>query len=170
MVAMKFRSALVAVVLFAALACAAAMASTKTSASDDARKALDAFNQQYVSACQQMDNAATAAMWGDDGADLIQGMAPMVGKKTISDWLNGLTPQLAGAKMVYCTVDWKDVQVRGDFAYEWGINRQKIEFPPPQKPFESEGKILLILKRQPGGSWNIAVETWSANPAPQQVR
>ena len=25
-------------------------------------------------------------------------------------------------------------------------NRQKIEFPPPKKPFEAEGKILLTLE------------------------
>jgi ketosteroid isomerase-like protein len=138
------------------------------SADQDARKSLDAFNQEFTSACQKMDNPAAAALWADDGADLLPGMAPMIGKAKISDWLNGLTPQLAGAKMAYCTVDWQDIQIHGDLAYEWGINRQKIEFPPPKQSFENEGKILLILKRQANGSWKIVLESWNSNPQRQQ--
>jgi uncharacterized protein (TIGR02246 family) len=133
------------------------------------RQALDKFNQEFISACQTMDHPAAAALWADDGADLLPGMAPMVGKTKISEWLKGLTPQLAGAKMIYCTVDWQDIQIHGDLAYEWGINRQKIDFPPPKKSFENEGKILLILKRQGDGSWKIALESWNTNPQTQET-
>ena len=118
--------------------------------------------------CLQGRGGDVKAISDADGADLLPGMAPMVGKARISEWLNGLTPQLAGAKMVYCTVDWKDVQIHGDLAYEWGINRQKIDFPPPKKSFENEGKIVFILKRQSDGSWKIALESWNANPQAQE--
>jgi uncharacterized protein (TIGR02246 family) len=134
----------------------------------DARKSVDAFNQTFIEACQKMNHPAAAALWSEDGADLLPGMAPMVGKAKISEWLNSLTPQLAGAKMVYCTVDWQDIQIHGDLAYEWGINRQKIDFPPPKKSFQNEGKIVLILKRQSDGSWRIALESWNANPQAQE--
>ena len=56
------------------------------------------------------------------------------------------------------------MQIHGDIAYEWGINRQEVEFPPPQKAFASEGKIALVLKRQPSGAWKIALESWNASP------
>jgi uncharacterized protein (TIGR02246 family) len=134
----------------------------------DAREALEAFNKQFIAACQKMDHPAGAALWAEDGVDLLPGMAPMTGKKKISEWLNSLTPQLVGAKMLYCTVDWRDIQIDGDLAYEWGINREKIEFPPPKKAFENEGKILLILKRQVDGQWRIALESWTSNPQPQE--
>ena len=133
----------------------------------DARKSVDAFNQAFVHACQTMDHAASAGLWADEGVDLLPGMPPLTGKPKITAWLNSLTPQLAGAKMVYCTVDWQEVQIQGDLAYEWGINRQKIEFPPPQKAFASEGKITLILKRQADGSWKIVLESWNSSPAPE---
>jgi len=139
----------------------------KVSTEQDARNALDTFNRQFIAACQNMDNPAAAALWADDGADLLPGMAPMIGKVKISEWLNGLTPQLAGAKMVYCTVDWQDIQIHREIAYEWGINRQKIEFPSPKKSFENTGKILLILKRQGDGPWKIALESWNSNPQPE---
>ncbi len=156
------RKAFLGALFFAVAATAPAF-----SAGPDDRQAVDKFNQQFVEACRNMDNPAAAALWAEDGADLLPGMTPMVGKAKISDWLNGLTPQLAGAKMLYCTVDWQDVQIHGDLAYEWGINRQKIEFPPPKQSFESEGKILLVLKRQADGSWKIELESWNNNPRPQ---
>lgn len=131
---------------------------------DAARDSVAALNAKEVKACREMDNAASASLWADDGVDLIQGLQPMVGKATIAAWLNGLTPGLKGAKMVYCTIDWKQIAIQGDWAYEWGVNRQRIEFPLPQAPFESEGKITLVLKRQTGGDWKIELESWNSSP------
>lgn len=140
--------------------------SAETSARPGARESLDAFNKKFIGNCTGMDQAAAAALWADDGVDLIQGMQPMVGKAVIAKWLNGLTPQLKGAKMLYCTVDWRDIKIQGDWAYEWGINRQKIAFPPPQEAFENEGKILLIVKRQAAGDWRLELESWNSSPQP----
>ncbi|HEY7894678.1 MAG TPA: DUF4440 domain-containing protein [Gemmatimonadaceae bacterium] len=128
------------------------------------RAAVDTLNAKEAKACREMDNAASASLWAEDGVDLIQGLQPMVGKAVIAAWLNGLTPGLKGAKMVYCTIEWKQVTVAGDWAYEWGVNRQRIEFPSPQQPFETEGKITLVLKRQPNGEWKIELESWNSSP------
>src|SRR5215831_2343003 len=130
-------------------------------AGEDGRKSVEQFNQRWIAACQKMDRPTTVAMWAEDGTDLIQGLEPMVGKAKIAAWLSDLEKQMPGAKMVYCTVDWQDIQIHGDVAYEWGINGQKVEFPPPQKPFEGAGKILLILKREKG-EWKVAVESWNS--------
>lgn len=142
----------------------ASSVAASSSADSVARRAVDALNAKEVRACQQMDHAASAELWADDGVDLIQGLEPMVGKAVIAAWLNGLTPGLKGAKMVYCTVDWKQITIQGDWAYEWGINKQRIEFPPPQQPFESEGKMTLVLKRQTSGEWKIELESWNSSP------
>lgn len=133
-----------------------------------ARQAIDAFNKKEAEACRTMDHAGSKALWADDGVDLIEGLPPMVGKKAISDWLDSLTPQLKGAKMEYCTIEWHDLKVRGDWAYEWGITRQKIDLPAAQKPFQSDGKMLLILRRQPDGAWKVELESWNTNPMRQK--
>jgi uncharacterized protein (TIGR02246 family) len=145
-------------------------AETKTPATADARKAVDAVNQEIVRACQQRDLTATAALWADDGVDLLPGLAPMVGKAKISAWLESLRPQLEGSQMKYCTIDWQDIQIHDNVAYEWGINRQLIEFQPPKKSSPNEGKILFILKLQTDGQWKIALEAWNSNPQPQPAQ
>lgn len=137
-------------------------------ADQSARQSLDVFNQTLVAACEKMDEQTTASLWADDGVDLIQGMQPMIGKTTISNWLLGLPAQLQGAKLLYCKVDWRDIKMEGGFAYEWAITRQKIVFPAPQEPFESEGKMLLVLKRQQDGTWKQEMESWNANPAAEK--
>src|SRR5689334_16621759 len=77
----------------------------KPPVAQDARKAVDAVNQEIVRACQQRDMDATAALWADEGVDLLPGLAPMVGKAKITAWLDSLRSNLQGAKMAYCTVD-----------------------------------------------------------------
>jgi ketosteroid isomerase-like protein len=74
-----------------------------------------------------------------------------------------VTPQLAGAKMDYCTGDWKDVQRRMSGALiikEWNS-------PHRRSRSKGNGKILLILKRQADGSWRVALESWNSSPQPQ---
>ena len=154
--------------LIGLIAAGLSFAMGKTSDAQDVRKKVDAVNQEIVRACQQRDFDATAALWADDGVDLLPGLAPMVGKAKITAWLDSLRPNVQGARMVYCTIDWQDIQIHGDLAYEWGINRQLIEYPPPRKSAPNEGKILFILKRQAGGQWKVALEAWNSNPQPAQ--
>lgn len=142
----------------------------QTTADQNERKSVDAVNKEIVRACQERDWDATLALWADDGVDLLPGLAPMVGKAKISAWLDSLRPQMEGTKMRYCTVDWQDIQIHGDLAYEWGINRQLIDYPPPRKSAPNEGKILFILKRQGDGSWKIALESWNSSPQPQEPK
>lgn len=135
-----------------------------------ARNAVDALNRQIVQACQERDFNATAALWADNGVDLLPGLAPMVGKTKITAWLESLRPQTEGGRMRYCTIDWQDIQIHKDVAYEWGINRQLIEYPPPRKSAPNEGKILYILRRQADGTWKIALESWNSSPLSQEQR
>ena len=130
-----------------------------------ARKEVEALNREEAQSCAQMDNARTLTLWADDGVDLIQGLRPIVGKAAIAGWYASLTPQLRGPRIEFCRIDWRAITIRGDFAYEWGISRQKIDFPASRKAVESTGKILFILKRQRGGAWRIELESWSSSPA-----
>ena len=151
--------------LIMALAVSTSPYANVRAADQSARQSLDAFNQTLATACDKMDQQTSASLWADDGVDLIQGLQPMIGKKAIADWLEGLPAQLQGAKMLYCKVDWCDIRIEGNFAYEWAITRQKIEMPAPHDPIESEGKMLLILKRQTDGTWRQEVESWNSNPS-----
>ena len=133
----------------------------------NARTAVDAFNRTFIDACRTMNNAQTAELWAKDGVDLLPGMNPKIGKAEISEWLNGLTEQSKGIKVLQCDVDWKSVQIIGDVAYEWGINTQTVSVPNQTEPFKNKGKITLILRRQSDGTWKLALESWNSSPQPK---
>lgn len=142
----------------------------KTTATRSVPGVVNALNRKEEAACRNMDNAESATLWADDGVDLIDGLEPMVGKAAIVKWYESLTPQLKGAKMEYCSVEWQKIKIQGDWAWEWAVTRQKIDLPPPQKPVESNGKMLLILKRQADGQWKIELESWNSEPATEEKK
>jgi len=130
-------------------------------ATQDSRKAVDEFNHQFIEGCRNVDPTANMNLWAEDGVDLLPGMEPMVGKPAISQWLNGLSAQMKGVKILQCDVDWKRIEIRDDVAYEWGINTQTVSLPDRSEPLKNEGKITLILRRQPNGQWKLALESWN---------
>ena len=64
----------------------------------DARSEIDAFNKRFVELHLKMDTPGTMAMWSDDGVDLMQGEAPIVGRKTITVWVEGVLAKIPGYK------------------------------------------------------------------------
>lgn len=132
------------------------------------RSGVDAFNRAFIESCRNMNNTQAAQLWAEDGVDLLPGMDPMVGQAAISKWLNGLTEQSKGAKVLQCDIDWQSIQLAGDVAYEWGINTQTVSVPGQAQPFKNKGKITLILHRQPDGAWKLALESWNSSPQPRQ--
>lgn len=128
--------------------------------------AINELNSKLVDGCRNFDPDQTAALWDEDGVDLLPGMDPLVGKRTIQKWLKGVADQIKGAKILQCDVDWQRMQVAGDVAYEWGINTQTVQLPDRSEPMKNKGKITLILRRQADGGWKIALESWNSSPRP----
>jgi uncharacterized protein (TIGR02246 family) len=130
----------------------------------ESRKGIDLFNRAFIDACRNMNHDAAAQLWADDGVDLLPAMEPMVGKPEISRWLTGLTEKMKGVRVLQCDVDWRDIRVAGDIAYEWGINTQTVSVPDRPEPIKNRGKITLILRKQADGSWKLALESWNGSP------
>ena len=132
------------------------------------RAAVDEVNRRFVEGCRKFDPEATAALWADDGIDLLPGMEPIDGRAAIAKWLKGrLGDQMKGVKILQCDVDWQHLEIAGGLAYEWGINTQTISVPDRSEPMKNKGKITLILKKQPDASWKLVLESWNASPQPR---
>jgi len=134
--------------------------------SDSPRQEIEAWNQKYIAAHLRMDNAAILAMWQEDGVSLLQGMDPIQGKVAIEKFFDEAVAQIAGYHLKTMEIDFREIQVMGDWAYEWGIEHQVLEPPPGKEPFDGRGNILLILHKNPNGEWKIKQEMWSAAPKP----
>jgi uncharacterized protein (TIGR02246 family) len=133
----------------------------------DARAELDAFNQNYIEAHRRMDNAAILATWADDGVSLLPQTAPIEGKAAITKFLTEVTSQLGGYKMEKVEMDFRGIEVKGDWASEWAFEHQRIQ-PPDGKPvIDSYGKMLLVLHHESDGKWRVKREMWNQGLKPE---
>jgi len=132
----------------------------------DARSEIDAFNKRFVELHLKMDTPGTMAMWSDDGVDLMQGEAPIVGRKTITVWVEGVLAKIPGYKVTKEEMEFHDLQVCGDWATEWATEHQVAKAPEGKPDFDGYGKMALVLHREPGGEWKIKQEMWNASPKP----
>ncbi|HVT58620.1 MAG TPA: SgcJ/EcaC family oxidoreductase [Thermoanaerobaculia bacterium] len=130
-----------------------------------AARQIEAFNQKFMEAGIRMDNAAVMALYGEDSVSLLPGMAPMVGKKTIAAWLDGVVAQMPGYRATKNDLDCRDIQVCGDWATEWCLTHQVVQPPDGKPPIETHGKMLLVLHRENAGEWRIEREMWNNAPA-----
>lgn len=135
------------------------------SSNAEARSEIDAFNKRFVELHLKMDTPGTMAMWSEDGVDLMQGEAPIVGRKTITAWVEGVLAKIQGYKVTKEEMEFHDIQVCGDWASEWATEHQVAKAPEGKPDFDGHGKMALLLHRE-AGEWKIKQEMWNASPKP----
>ncbi len=123
-----------------------------------------AFNQKYIEAHLRMDTAMILSFWAEDGVTLLPEMAPLVGRPAIAKFVEDVVKKMPGNKVTKQEIDFRDIQVSGDWASEWGMERQVVQ-PPDGKPvIDSRGKILLVLHKNAHGEWKVEQEMWNSAP------
>ena len=158
--------------LVAALAFAGALAgqqagAPRTPLTNERRTEIEAFNAKFLEAHLKMDTPAILGMWAEDGVSLLPETAPMIGKPAIAKFLTGVTEQLKGWRLEKVELEFRGIEVSGDWASEWAFEHQVVRAPDETKPvFDGRGKILLVLHRDADGTWQIKREMWNQGTKP----
>ena len=126
----------------------------------DSRKDIAAFNRALDSATRRMDNAATLALWEDDGVSLLPSTKPIAGKKQIAEFLDRVTRENPGGRMESFTLQCFDIRVSGSWASEWCTEHQVVLLGSGKR-FDGRGKMLLELHRGGDGQWRLHDEMWN---------
>ena len=130
------------------------------------RKEIEAFNKKFLELHLKMDTPGIMAMWAEDGVDLMQGEAPIVGRKKITAWIEDILAKMPGYKVTTEEMEFHDIQVCGDWATEWATEHQVAQAPEGKKDFDGYGKMALVLHREAAGEWKIKQEMWNVSPKP----
>lgn len=125
------------------------------------RSEIEAFNRSFEDATRRMDNAATMALWADDGISLLPSTKPIVGKGAIARFMERVTAPLKGARMDKFEMECFAIDVSGDTASEWCSEHQVVLMPGGKPPFDGRGKMLLVLRRGLDGKWRLLREMWN---------
>ena len=161
---LRFKKAVVAAgILFLGL-CAGQISAGDSKG--DGRGEIDAFNKKFTELHLKMDTPGILALWAEDGVDLVPGNAAMIGRKTISAWVEDIVAKMPGYKVVKQEMEFRDIRVCGDWASEWAAEHQVVQPPEGKPPIESYGKMALVLHREQNGVWKVKQEMWNAAPKP----
>lgn len=155
-----------ALIIAVPMSCNAAAAGNPTAA----REGIEAFNRALIEATTRMDNAATLALWEEDGITLLPQTKPAVGRKAISAFLEEAMRQLPNARMEKFEMQCHDIAVSGDWASEWCQEHQRVQLGDGKPPFEGSGVLLLVLHRGADGKWRMKREMWNQAPAADPVQ
>jgi uncharacterized protein (TIGR02246 family) len=122
---------------------------------------IEAFNRKLEDATRRMDNAATMALWADDGISLLPSTEPIVGKAAIAAFMDRVTGEIKGAQMQKFELECNAIEVSGDLASEWCSEHQLVLMPGGKPPFDGRGRMLLVLRKGREGKWRLLREMWN---------
>ncbi len=135
----------------AASAAIAAFAYQNNSA-EQARIGIEQLHQLDVEATLSDKADELAKLWDSEAVRIQPGRAAEVGKAVIHANDKRWEASADRAKTLCYKSEIKDVQIVGDWAFEWGY----FSYKDSSNPKLMRGKVLRVMKRQTDGSWKFA--------------
>jgi uncharacterized protein (TIGR02246 family) len=122
------------------------------------RQEIEQRNQEFVAAFNRGDAAGVAAGYAEDAKVLPPGGAMVSGRQAIQQFWQGVM----GMGVREVDLQTQEAQAGGDLAYEIGSATLKIQ-PEGGSATTDTVKYVVVWKRQPGGTWQLAVDIWNNN-------
>lgn len=144
---------------------AAPDATAGTPTVDLARAAAEirATDARWLATAKSRDAAKVVPFWTDDAVLLFPGMAPVVGRKALMEYVASSfkDPDFT----ITFGTDTIVVASSGDMAYE--IGRDTITYNDGKKRVTTMNNGVVVWRKQPDGEWKAAVDI--GTPAPPAV-
>ena len=118
---------------------------------EHAREGIEALHRLDVEMTLSGKADDLAKLWDKDAVRLLPDSPAEVSKAAI--YATDKREERAGSGRNVCyKPELKDLQISGDWAFEWGyFSYNEAGMPKPIR-----GKVLRVIKRQPDGSWKFA--------------
>jgi ketosteroid isomerase-like protein len=145
------RVRILAIISVWVMAITSPLLSQQKSTEQQARAGIERLHQLDVAATLTGKADDLAKLWDRDAVRLLPDSPAEIGKAAIL--ATDKHEEAAGEGLNACyKPDIKDLQVAGDWAFEWGY----FSYKESAKSKPMRGKVLRVIKRQPDGSWKFA--------------
>lgn len=118
-----------------------------------------------MEASKTWDVETLASLWTDDIVSIPQDGQPIIGKEANRNSLLKLREASRDIDIVEYNLTFNEVNVIGDWAFEWGTFSGTIRSKIGGESSESSGKLFRVLKRDADGSWKVARAMFSNDSA-----
>jgi len=119
--------------------------------------AIRKVNEDYLRCMLSQDYGGIAKLYAEDAVLMPPNHPVAVGPDAIRKWNEGF-PRVIHFRFEYHNIDGRD-----DLAYVRGAYFITIQPEGAPGPIEDTGKFLEILKKQQGGSWLFAFDTFNSD-------
>jgi ketosteroid isomerase-like protein len=150
----RFRKLVISAVALGAAAGAILVARESRSIEQD-RAGIERLHQQDLAATFSDKADELANLWDNDAVRIQPGRPAEVGKAVIYADDKRWEASKGNHKTLCGHMEIQDVQIAGDWAFEWGYFSMK-ENTAEGKVSTGQGKVLRVLHRQVDGSWKFA--------------
>ena len=116
------------------------------------KEAIDHARNAYVSAWRSADASAVTALYTDDALVLYPNQLGVMGKAAILEYFKVFFGEFVQEDFELTSAE---IEITGSWAFDRGAYRWKGVPRAGGEPVEDHGKYLVILKRQPDGSWKV---------------
>jgi ketosteroid isomerase-like protein len=131
--------------------------------SDHDLRAIHALNRHDVDSVLAGDISAIASQWTDDFVTL-SSRATIRGKAANLALVEASAGQMNAFEPVDYVVEFEEITISGEFAYEWGTYRGSARPRAGGEAMSYRGKLLRILQRQSDGSWKMHRTMMTSDP------
>ena len=125
---------------------------SKSSSEEADRIAIDRLHNEDVQATLSDKADELAKLWDSEAVRIQPGRAAEVGKAEIYANDKRWEAKADKPRTLCYKSEIKDVQIAGDWAFEWGY----FSYKDSSNPKPMRGKVLRVMKRQSDGSWKFA--------------
>ena len=118
--------------------------------------AIEKLHSQDIAATLSRDTAALTELWTDDAVRLQQDGPDDIGKEAIratNERQKAATPEL---RVLSYVPEIKEVTITDGWAFEWRYYTASYVESPSGEVQRIRGKVLVVLKKLPDGSWKTA--------------
>ena len=128
-------------------------------------RAIEALNQQDMEAVMARDIATITSQWTEDFV-ILSSAGPIVrGRSANVRIAESSRQQLQAIEPIEYVAHFEEIQVLGEYAYEWGTYRGSMRPPGGGDIVSYRGKLMRILQRQQDGSWKMHRTMLTTDPA-----
>jgi ketosteroid isomerase-like protein len=126
--------------------------------------AIEALNAQDMAAVLASDLETIASQWSDDFVVLPPAGPIVRGRGANLQAAGRGRAQLQAIEPLEYVVQFEEIQICGDYAYEWGTYRSRMRPRAGGDVMSGSGKLMRILQRQADGSWKMHRTMLTADP------
>jgi ketosteroid isomerase-like protein len=123
--------------------------------------AIDLLHQKDMSASMRRDIDTLVSLWTEDAVALPPDRPPVKGIGAIRRMVEESLAQLEGYTVKDYLVDFEEVEIVGNLAYEWGTYRACYVPEHEGHRVQTGGSIMRLLERSNKGEWRVKRAMWT---------